>query len=318
MEKVEIIQTYHAKFHKFIFLGIFLIFSLVLTVSCEKKPPEKSGKKIDQLSQYKYQQTKEIVQLVDCAAKLIEKEGRKAFPKFRKKGSKWYHGNTYIFVWGLDGMRYVYPRNPEGEGKNMLSLKDVQEKPIGKMITNAAKNKNGEGWVFYEWTKPGHDEPAWKATFIKKAVAPSGKKYLVGCGEYNMKMEKEFIVQTVNEAASFLKKHRKTAFQTFNSPASKFIYLDTYVFVKDIHGNELVNPGSPELVGKNIYDLQDAHGKYMIRDEIEALKNKDSCWIEYYWHKPNEKEPSQKLVFVKKVVVDGDTLVVGSGFYPKQ
>ncbi|MEA2103606.1 MAG: cache domain-containing protein [Candidatus Cloacimonadota bacterium] len=317
MQKVKTTKTYKAKSSKSI-LGIFLILFLFLSVSCEKNPPKKSNGSLDQLSQYKYEQTKKIVQLVNDAVKLVENEGKKAFPKFRKKGSKWYNGNTYIFVWGLDGMRYVYPRNPEGEGKNMLALKDVQDRPIGEMITKAAKTENGEGWVFYEWTKPEHEEPVWKATFVKKAIAPTGKKYLIGCGEYNIKMEKEFIVQIVTKAASLFQNDRKSAMKAFTSPIVKPSFQNTYIFVKDIKGNEILNPFSPEIVNKNIMNIQDANGKYFVKEEIEILKNNDTCWMDYYWNKPKENEPSPKLSFLKRVIVDGDTLIIGSGFYPEK
>jgi len=296
-----------------------LMFSTILVVSCSPKKKQEKTETIEtKTTKYQFEKTKKVVALVDDAAKLIEEEGKAIFPEFRKKGSKWYQGDTYVFVWGLDGMRYVYPRNPEKEGKNMLDLKDVNGKPIGKMFVNAAKQKEGKGWVFYEWTKPGQDKPVWKASFIKKAVAPSGIKYLVGCGKYNIKMEKEFVVQTVSEATNLLKKDGKKAFKIFNSPTSKFIYMDSYVFVKDIQGNELFNPNSPEIVGKNLIDIQDVNGKYFVREEIEILRDNNSCWMDYYWQKPGEKEPSKKIVYVEKVIVDGDTLVVGSGYYPEK
>lgn len=299
-----------------ILISLFLSLTLFLSISCGKNQKAKKNEMQETLSQYKYEVTKKIVQLVNDAVDLIQKKGSKAFPKFRQEDSKWYQDDTYVFVWGLDGMRYVYPRDPEGEGKNMLELKDIDGKPIGKIFVNIAKSSDGEGWIFYEWTKPGEDEPTWKATYIKNAVAPSGKKYLVGCGEYKINMEKEFVIQIVNEAAILVKKDKQKAFEMFNSPASKFNYLDTYVFVKDMQGNELVNPANPDLVGTNIYDIQGSKGNYFVKNEIETLKTQDTCWQEYYWHKPGEEKPSKKIAFVRRVKVDGDTLLVGSGYYP--
>jgi len=74
----------------------------------------------------------EVVSFVHSAAALIEQTGEAAFPKFRQAGGKWFHGDQYVFVWGLDGMRYVYPPDPSGEGENMRGLKDVKGKPIGE------------------------------------------------------------------------------------------------------------------------------------------------------------------------------------------
>ncbi|MBS3741479.1 MAG: cache domain-containing protein [Candidatus Cloacimonetes bacterium] len=296
-------------------LSITFFLALMLLLSCSSRD------KIDyqNLAQYEHKATKEIVKLVTDAVNLIETEGKQAFENFYKKDSKWFHDDTYIFVWGLDGMRYVYPRDRSGEGKNMLDLKDINGKPIGKMFVEAAKSSNGHGWVFYEWTKPEYEKPIWKSTYIKKAITPDGEKYLVGCGKYNMPMEKIFVKKVVDDAAEFLKQNgREKAFAEFKDKSGKFIFLDTYVFVKNMQGMELVNPLFPELEGKNISKLQDAAGKYFVQEELEKLQNNSACWNTYMWPKPGEDKPSQKIVYIKKVKMPSETLVVGSGYYPEQ
>ncbi|HPR17891.1 MAG TPA: cache domain-containing protein [Candidatus Cloacimonadota bacterium] len=294
------------------FLAIVVVLSMI--ISCT--PAHKTEKIVPDLSVYEYDLTKEVVQLVYDAVAVIEARGEKAFPDFREKDSIWFYGDNYVFVWGLDGMRYVYPPDISGEGKNMLELQDVNGKPIGKMFLETATT--GEGWVFYEWNLPGSDILEWKSTFIRKAVAPSGKEFLVGSGKYNIPVEKIFVENIVKEAAAVLHKEGKeAAFARFNAITDKFIFLDSYVFVKTDAGVELVNPFSPELVGKDIRYLQDANGKYFVRDELELLKANDSCWMEYVWPKPGEKEPSQKLVYVEKVDVAGEKLVVGAGYFSR-
>ena len=47
------------------------------------------------------EKTKEVEALVTRAAALIDKTGKAAFAEFRKKGSDWFHGNTYVFVYDL-------------------------------------------------------------------------------------------------------------------------------------------------------------------------------------------------------------------------
>ena len=63
-----------------------------------------------------------LVRFVDAAVEEIEKFGEKAFPRFREKGVDWFHDDSYIFVWGLDGLRYVYPPDVSGEGKNICLI----------------------------------------------------------------------------------------------------------------------------------------------------------------------------------------------------
>ncbi|MCF7794017.1 MAG: cache domain-containing protein [Candidatus Cloacimonetes bacterium] len=292
-----------------------VLFVFIVLLSCTPKEQKREMQdQVPDLSIYDHQVTKDVVQLVYDAVDLINQDGEEAFPRFREENSKWYKGDDYVFVWGLDGMRYVYPRDVSGEGKNMIDLEDINGKPIGKMFVETAQN--GEGWVFYEWTLPGGEKQEWKSTFIKKAVTPAGNEYLVGFGKYKMPMEKIFVSNIVIEAVNLLKHEGKEiAFARFNDKADKFIFLNTYVFVKTMAGVELVNPNSTHLVGKDITDLQDANGKYFVKEELEMLQDRESLWMDYMWPKPGEKEPSKKMVFVKKAETEAETLVVGAGFY---
>ena len=169
-----------------IVVSIALLFASC--VSKEEKPENKI--KVPDLSLYEFQQTKDVVQLVYDAVNEIELKGIDAFAQFRVEGSKWYNGDTYVFVWGIDGLRYVYPPNPAVEGVNLKDLKDINDKPIGQEFIDAANQ--GEGWVSYMWTKPDSSIPQKKMTFIKRAVDHDGKVYLVGCGLYDMPQEKIF------------------------------------------------------------------------------------------------------------------------------
>ncbi len=289
---------------------VFVVCIGVLLFSC-------SAPKEQEQSIYQHEQTKKLVAFVTEAVQLVEKEGEAAFAEFRKKGGKWFHDDMYIFIWGLDGMRYVYPPDLSGEGQNMIVLKDINDKPIGRMIVDAVSGEAGEGWVFYQWPKPGGEEPIWKSTFLKKATTSDGKDFLVGSGLYDMKTEKVFIVDAVSRAIDLIKKDGPKAIDFMRSNASEFIFLNSYVFIKDIHGTEILNPKNPDLEGQSVYDLQDSAGKYFVKEELVILQTQDDCWMDYMWPKPGETEPSKKLVYVKKVVIEQDTLVVGCGYHPE-
>lgn len=267
-------------------------------------------------SQYDYKETEELVSFVNRAVDLIEQYGEEVFPQFRIKGSEWDHDDRYVFVWGLDGMRYVYPPDVSGEGKNMLDLKDINGKPIGKLFVEAVSSDAGEGWVHYEWPKPNSDIPIWKSTFLKKAVAPSGTSYLVGSGLYEMPVDKAFVEYNVNHAVELLAEKDKDAFVDLRSIEEPYRFMDCYIFIKDMKGNELFNAAFPELEGTNIMELKDADGQLFVKKELVILKNSDQCWDDYMWPKQGQKEASLKRVFVKKALVDGEILVVGCGYYP--
>ena len=105
-------------------------------------------------------EAKQIIALVDKAAALTESKGKSAFPEFKKKGSEWLKGETYIFIIDMNGTTLMHPANPQLETKNVLDLKDENGKAFVREFIETAKK--GSGWVDYMWPKPGEKKPAKK------------------------------------------------------------------------------------------------------------------------------------------------------------
>lgn len=257
----------------------------------------------------------ELMTLVREAAVVFEQRGEKAFPEFRQKGSKWFRDDTYFFVWTLDGTRIFHAANPAGEGVNMRESKDVLGRPMGQMFLEAAATPAGEGWAHYMYPEPGDIFPTWKSTFVKRVTFPSGTRYIIGCGIYNMQMNKTFIEEVVNRAADLVANRGKEAFSQLRDKTGAFVFMDTYVFVNSVNGKELVNPAQPSLEGKNMVDVRDVNGKFVVRDYIDAAMKDGSAWVDYYWYRPGENTPARKHAYVRKVESGGETYIIGSGFY---
>ena len=64
------------------------------------------------------------------------------------------------------------------------------------------------GWVFYLWEERTDLLPAWKSSYVRKAVAPDGKTYFVGSGSSRMKVEKVFVRDRVEEAARLVQEQK--------------------------------------------------------------------------------------------------------------
>ena len=285
-------------------LGVWLVLFLLYPVVA------------DGTASYAKPATRNLVAFVEAAAAAVHQEGEEAFPDFRRVGGPWYQGDRYIFVWDLQGNRYVYPPDPEHERGNFLNLKDVGGKPIGKMIVAAAAEGDGKGWVHYQWTRPRELDPQWKSTYIVRAVAPSGKVYLVGSGMYGAGMEEAFIVEEVEAAAALLQREGHAAFVTLRDSKSRFYFHDTYIFVITSTGIELVNLAFPALEGRNLWDIQDVNGKYIVRELVDLAQKKGAGWVTYYWPRPNAPQlPVKKASYVKKVMVGDEVLFVGAGMY---
>ena len=84
-------------------------------------------------------------------------------------------------------------------------------------------------------------------------------------------MERAFIVEEVEAAANLMQKEGKAGFATLRDPKSRFFFHDTYIFVITEKGIELVNPAFPSLEGRNLWDIQDINGKYIVRELIPRL-----------------------------------------------
>jgi len=260
----------------------------------------------------------QLMKLVRNAAEEFEKKGEKAYPEFRKKGSKWFHDDTYFFVWDMNGTRVFHAANPAGEGKNMTDLEDIKGRPIGQMILNTGESRTGEGWIHYMYPEPGGMFPEWKSTFVKKVTFPDGKKYIIGCGIYNMQMDRVFVEDEVNRAAELISEKGKKAFNRLRDKTGPFVFMDAYVFVMTKDGTQLVNPAQPSLEGKHLMNIKDLKGKAFVREYTAAALKNGSAWVEYYWYKPGENTPALKETYVKKVKSGKNTYIVGSGFYPEQ
>jgi cytochrome c len=125
---------------------------------------------------------KELEALVNKAAQLIDSKGKSVFPEFRKSGSEWRSGDTYLFVNDMKAIALLNAAFPKLEGTDESDLKDVKGKLISTEMIKVAQTK-GSGWVDYMWPKPGQSEPSQKWSYVK-TVKIDGVPGFVGAGFY--------------------------------------------------------------------------------------------------------------------------------------
>jgi signal transduction histidine kinase len=215
----------------------------------------------------------------------------------------------------MDGTRVFHAAEPESQGQNDAGLKDDLGRSIGKMILETGASASGEGWVHYMYPEPKEVFPTWKSSYVKRVTFPDGKQYIVGSGIYNMQMDKTFIEDVVNHAYSLVEEQGKEAFNLLRDKKGPFVFMDTYVFVDNMEGVELVNPAQPTLEGKSLMNQKDVKGKFVERTILDAIMKNPSTWVDYYWYKPGQNEPARKQTFVRKVQHGNETYIVGAGFY---
>ena len=120
----------------------------------------------------------------------------------------------------------------------------------------------------------------------------------------------------VENAVRYIKEHGdKEAFSEFtNNRTGRFRDNDLYIFVVDLQGMTVAHGGNPQLVGKDMFNLKDAGGKFFIKDMVDGALKKGSGWSDYKWMQPETKKIYEKSSYFQRA---GDH-VVGCGIYKKR
>jgi len=73
-----------------------------------------------------------------------------------------------------------------------------------------------------------------------------------------------------------------------------------YYFITDFNGIEHLFADHPEWEGRNLLDMQDSQGKYLIKDMINIAKNSREGFYQYLWTKPEANGNNHaKIAFIK-------------------
>ena len=267
---------------------------------------------------YLYEDTRRLVHFVEDAAALVEQRGARAFAEFDRPDLRWRTSPTYLFVYDASGTCLWHGLNRELVGRNLLSLRDALGKPVVEMVTAIGRKPqpDASGWVFYLWEERVEFVPSWKASYIRKAVGPDGRVYLVGSGSSSIKTEKAFVRDAVDAAAQLLEhRGRAAAFRELKEPSSQFQFLGSYIFVLDHRGRFLIDPAYPTIEGRDMSDFRDAIGRPVVKELLGQLQSSDRAWIQFLWPKQGETVLSRKMMYVRRVTAEGEPLLVGSDFF---
>lgn len=127
------------------------------------------------------------------------------------------------------------------------------------------------------------------------------------------------LVRLVQDAADLVERKGTAAFPEFGEQGSRWLNEKYYFFIYDAEGTCVFHGASPELVGKNLLDFKDMHGKPVIRyiTEIGRGPAPDANgWVFYLWPDKNGFMPKWKAAYIRKALApDGHLYLVGSGIY---
>jgi hypothetical protein len=85
-----------------------------------------------------------------------------------------------------------------------------------------------------------------------------------------------------------------------------------YFYVYQFDCVNIAHATQKDLVGQNLYDYQDTHGKYVIR-ELSATASNGGGFVEFYWLKPGATGEKRKIGYVEPI--SGTAYFIGTGVY---
>jgi cytochrome c len=132
----------------------------------------------------------------------------------------------------------------------------------------------------------------------------------VVAAEYGTKEEAVAMVKRVQE--KFKKDGADATFKAVSDKSIPELHdRDLYPFVYDMNGLNVAHGARPALIGKNLIDLKDQDGKYLIREMVKIASGPGRGWIDYKWPNPISNKIEDKSSYVEKM---GDYFV-GVGIY---
>jgi hypothetical protein len=125
-------------------------------------------------------------------------------------------------------------------------------------------------------------------------------------------------MKMVEEAIAYIKANRQEkdfekAYAEISNPNGMFVDRDLYITVYDMNGKCLAHGNNPGAIEKNLINLQDPDGKFLIKERIEMARIKKSGWQDYKHANPLTQKVEPKMYYFEKY---GD-IVVGCGAYKR-
>lgn len=234
----------------------------------------------------------------------------------------------YFFIETLDDAWVVAHVNPDLIGTSRIDVQDIYGKYFIQELVNTVKYI-GYGFVEYYRINPANGTTDRKLSFV--TGIPSAD-FFIGTGFYGDPPEKYYeklesskiitetmLISMAKGIGGIFENYYSDSLQRVEF-CRNFIrhirfYDDQsgYFFIYDLNGYNVAHAAQPDLEGQFLYDYQDSHGNYVIRDLIQIANNNNSGFYEYYWNNPSSGIEEKKQSFVIKI--PGVDYFIGSGVY---
>ncbi len=266
------------------------------------------------VSMYTYRDTRELVGFVRAAASEVEAEGRSALERFGDSREDYHSGDSYLYVYDMDGVNIFHAGMPYLEGECLRETRDVNGKCVFDLVLQAVDDPdNRHGWVHYVWWEPGSFYPVPKSSCHFAVVTPDGEELIVGGGlDYPLE-EKEFIRIVVDDAVSMIETEGPTAIDSIDDPRSRFVFRDVRVFAFRPGGDIVISPiVADSTLEMDLMASVDLAGNRPFELAVGQLAEADSVWQVFLARDRYQRQPVKKVLYLSRTELGGDTLFVGA------
>ncbi len=280
---------------------------------------------------------KDVQAFVQCAHEYVQSVGIQEARRAFHQDAHWKSGQVYVFVneTGSTGGRpisLVFPPDPAREGTPWELVidnfgSDVLDE-IDRVVSSA-----GEGWVYYAYTNPetGATEP--KISYVKE-IQWNGAPAVIGAGIYRSDLpgtcgtgevnatwlagnpSAERLKQFVTCAVMELELRGYYAVLSLTSDP-RWRNGMTYIFALDTHGNHLFSgdPFGHRSVVSELSGVRTGSTADRYRDLVPVADTFGETFLYYPKLNSLAGEVQNKVAFVKRAVVYGLPILIGSGYF---
>jgi diguanylate cyclase (GGDEF)-like protein len=209
----------------------------------------------------------------------------------------WNEGESFIWILNYDGIFQLAPTYLKHlEGKSIIDFQDAHGRYVIQEEIAMCKNHK-EGFLWDTFTKPNEDpNKQFKQLAFVEDFGHFG--WYFGSGEY-------LDTATKQSDAKLLQSIAQIGSQE-----------DHYFFLIKTDGTMLLNRLQPELVGKNLYDIDDIDFKAKIEEILSNLQTNQETFATYKWLNPKTGKIDTKSSFFK--LLRSKDIIIGSGYYQQE
>jgi len=204
-----------------------------------------------------------------------------------------YGKSGYFWINNTDVRMVMHPIKPSLDGKDLSGMEDSTGKKFFIEMVNLSK-KSSQGFVDYQWPKPGFKAPQDKVSYI---FTFTPFNWVIGTGEY-----------IDNVTQNMQKEALKTIAKIRYGKEGK-----NYFWINDTEPKMIMHPIKPSLDNTNIANVKDPNGKQLFVEMTEVAKTKGSGYIDYQWAKPGFEKPQNKISYVS--YFKEWNWIIGTGVY---